>query len=342
MNIISRKKPFYPVTEVLASYLHLYERYTELPLQYDDLLKFREGFPVYDRQGKDSLWKTVMYDSGSRNEILDGLCSIYSLLKAGGNRKVMEHLYVDRVDFCTFGNSQPFRIRIMNRLNDNFDYFYVKKADASRIYGLELEHMLSPNRMHFLVEKNTLIEEHIIGIPGDDFIHSRIERAELNKVRLAKEFVKFNERCFLRLLGDMRSYNFIISITPDLDDEQYRIRAMDFDRQSFEGRKNLYLPQFYKDNQPFVKLCTETMTRETTEQYVREERAQMSIRVKAASQRLNKLEYCMSEDTLSTDDKTMSLSRDLSAYHKDNSFLDCRNQGDILKLHLEKLLVKAV
>jgi hypothetical protein len=68
---------------------------------------------------------------------------------------------------------------------------------------------------------------------------------------LPKEFVKFNERCFVRLLGDMRSYNFVVNITPDIEDYQYRIRAIDFDQQSYEGRRNLYLPQFFKENLPW-------------------------------------------------------------------------------------------
>ena len=49
-----------------------------------------------------------------------------------------QHLTVDRIDLCSFANSQPFRVRIVNRLSDNFDYFYIKRADASRVYGLEL------------------------------------------------------------------------------------------------------------------------------------------------------------------------------------------------------------
>ncbi|MEI2737209.1 MAG: hypothetical protein V9F01_00320 [Chitinophagaceae bacterium] len=32
------------------------------------------------------------------------------------------------------------------------------------------------------------------------------------------------------------------------------IRCIDFDQQSYEGRKNLYLPQFFKENYPFVEL----------------------------------------------------------------------------------------
>ncbi len=68
-----------------------------------------------------------------------------------GEFRSREHLVLERVDFCDFGNSRPFRIRIVNQFNDNYDHFYVKIADASRIYGLELEHVLSPNRINYLV-----------------------------------------------------------------------------------------------------------------------------------------------------------------------------------------------
>jgi hypothetical protein len=144
---------------------------------------------------------------------------------------------VARIDYCSFGNSHPFRIRIVNKFNDNYDHYYIKIADASRIYGLELEHILSPNRITFLTNKNTLVEEHIAGIPGDLFISDYLHQPVTNRIRFSKEFVKFNERCFVRLLGDMRSYNFVVDITPDIEDVQYRIRAIDFDQQSYEGRK---------------------------------------------------------------------------------------------------------
>jgi hypothetical protein len=74
-----------------------------------------------------------------------------------------------------------------------------KRADASRIYGMELEHILSPNRISFVVDGATLIEEHIAGIPGDVFIKKHLHDKNLIKIRFAKEFVKFNERCLIRL-----------------------------------------------------------------------------------------------------------------------------------------------
>ncbi|HAI37449.1 MAG TPA: hypothetical protein DCM40_04590, partial [Maribacter sp.] len=62
-------------------------------------------------------------------------------------------------------------------------------------YGLELEHMLSPYNLNFLVYKDTLIEEHIAGIPGDEFIKNNLPKCTpREKAQLAKEFVKFNER----------------------------------------------------------------------------------------------------------------------------------------------------
>ena len=60
----------------------------------------------------------------------------------------------------------------------------ILKGDASRIYGLELEHMLSPYNLNFLVYQNTLIEEHIAGIPGDFINEMLIKCSKLKKIKL--------------------------------------------------------------------------------------------------------------------------------------------------------------
>jgi hypothetical protein len=66
---------------------------------------------------------------------------------------------------------------VVNQYNDNYDHFYVKTADASRVYGLELEHLLSPNRINYLMHRGgTLVEEHIAGVPGDAFIRDYLGR----------------------------------------------------------------------------------------------------------------------------------------------------------------------
>lgn len=338
-NHVSRKKPFYPVGAPLAGYLGRHEYLADIRVTYTDLLRSRSQVPVYDKAGRDTFWVTMLYEPSLMEELNEGLTRVYSLLKTGGDMLAIEHLFVERIDFCTFGNSKPFRIRIMNRLNDNYDYYYVKTADASRIYGLELEYILSPNRINYLVHGDTLIEEHVVGIPGDDFAKYRMGAEGFNKVRLSKEFIKFNERCFLRLLGDQRAYNFVVDVTPDFDEEQYRIRSIDFDQQCYEGRKNLYLPQFFKDNLAYVRLATETMTEKTVEQYKIEERVQTGRRIKASRPRLKHLLDCMAADEISTPEKTAVLKRELAGYHRQPDFMDCRNMGEVLSLHLNRLLV---
>ncbi|MBJ6116821.1 hypothetical protein JAO76_01370 [Pontibacter sp. BT310] len=340
MNSISKKKLFYPVNKELRKYLYTYGRSSKLPVHYEDLLHYSDAFPYFDKKGVDTLWETVMYEQQSQAELNHGLTMIYALLKTDGDMSVMEHLYVSRIDYCTFGNSNPFRVQIMNQLNDNYDYFYVKRADASRIYGLELEHILSPSRINYFVHTDTLIEEHIAGIPGDAFIKDYVDRPGTNKVRLAKEFVKFNERCFIRLLGDMRSYNYVVDITPDFEDEQYRVRPIDFDQQSYEGRKSMYLPQFFKDNNVIVDLVLKLLKPETVKQYQNEERTLMFRRLKSARYRLKDLIDCMRKDTISTPEKIAQLRKELAEHHKSDEFLKCNCMGDLVRLNLKTLLVK--
>ena len=235
-HLISKKKKIFPINPTLSKYLKTHGRNIEMPIFYDDLLRFEGIIPIIDEDGNDTLWVNCIYSQQETEEINQSLKSIYSILHADGSQSILPYLTIDSICFCTFGNTKPFRIKVRNIINDNYIFLYIKKADASRIYGLELEHLLSPNHINFLVYQNTLIEEHIIGIPGDIFIQQNLDRlSPQDQKALAKEFVKFNERCFIRLLADMRSYNYVIVITQDFDRVQYRIRAIDFDQQSYEG-----------------------------------------------------------------------------------------------------------
>ncbi len=202
------KKPCYPINNALLNYLERFDLVSKEPIIYDDLLRFSGSISVFDKNDQDTLWIRVYYNEFERDEIDLNLKKVYSLLYSDGNTDILQYLNVDAIDYCTFGNSKPFRIKVRNILNDNYTYFYIKKADASRVYGLELEHLLSPYKINFLVFKDTLIEEHITGIPGDVFMQTLLNKcSETEKAQIAKEFVKFNERCMIRLLGDMRSYN---------------------------------------------------------------------------------------------------------------------------------------
>ena len=338
MAIIHKKKIPFPINSCLRGYLKDQERERPLSITYQDLTRFASSFALYDKYGNDSLWETVVFTDSESHQVHQALKEVYSILKADGDVSVIEHLFVDRIDVCIYGNTKPFRIRIVNRINDNFDYFYIKNADASRIYGLELEHILSPNRINYLVSGNTLVEEHIAGIPGDQFIEHNMKGSDINEIRLAKEFVKFNERTFVRLLGDMHSNNFVIDITPDFEETHYRIRAIDFDQQSFEGKRTVYMPQYFKQNNPIIELGIKLMTPETVRQYQREEQSLIASRITASRYLLKDLIDCMTSDTLSKPRHIKNLRREMAEYHQDDRFLNCSNMGEIVKTSLRMLM----
>ncbi len=340
MALISKKKIIYPISVGLRKYLRNYGREVDFPIHYKDLLRYTNSVALYDFKGNDTLWETVFYDQSDREDIHLNVKKIYALMKAEGDLSVMEHLYVDRIDLCVYGNTQPFRVRIVNRINDNFDYFYIKHADASRVYGLELEHLLSPNRINYLVHHSTLIEEHIAGIPGEQFMRKQIHDPQLNPIRLAKEFVKFNERCFVRLLGDMHSSNFVIDVTPDFEETHYRIRAIDFDQQSYEGKKSIYLPQYFKQNNELIKLGIKHITPESMRQYQKEERTLIGTRLKNSPKEIEDILRSMEHDKISTPENIESLKFELSKHYNNADFLKCKNMGHILRVSLEMMFKK--
>ena len=336
---ISKKKISFEVSKSFKKYLKRYDREFSLPISYDTLKHFNFSIPVNDSDGKDTLWETVFYNPVLTDEIHAGLKRIYSILKSSGHSQAEEHLHIERIDYCLFGNSKPFRIKIVNNYNEVYDYFYIKVADASRIFGMELEHLLSPYWINFLVDENTLAEEHISGIPGDMFIKKYLNNPEFNVKKIAKEFVKFNERCFVRLLGDMRSYNFVFDISQDFDNIQFRIRPIDFDQQCYEGSKNIYLPQFFKENNIFVQLVQEHLHVDVIKQYQQEERSQIIRRIKAQRRRLRDLNTATMDDLLSTPDKIKQLSEELSEHvQKKNDFIYCNTMPQIMYQYLKNLL----
>ncbi|HKX85859.1 MAG TPA: hypothetical protein VJL37_04255 [Flavobacterium sp.] len=330
------KKQYYPITENLFQYLEKYKRVTKTNVFYDDLLRFQGSVVVYDQKGEDTLWLRVFYNEFDQKEIDLSLKKIYTLLHSDGDERVLNHLTVDYIDYCAFGNSKPFRVKVRNVLNDNYTHFYIKKADASRIFGLELEHILSPNRINFLVYQKTLIEEHIIGIPGDVFLKHHLEKCtEAEKAQIAKEFVKFNERCMIGLLGDMRSYNFVVIPIYDYDHIVYKIRAIDFDQQCYEGSFKLYKPHLFKENFQFTQLVKEKLEPDSIDQYQNEERSLLVKRLADSEERLNDLLQVMKSMKLSPAIHMEQLRKETYEFTKDINFKNAKSMGEIMEAALK-------
>ncbi|MCT1523427.1 MULTISPECIES: hypothetical protein [Sphingobacterium] len=335
---ISRKKPVFPVGAGLLKYLKMYQRDSRLPIAYADLLNFDETVPVIDKNGVDTYWEIPLYPQHVQDHLYEQLKIVYAELKASGNTRIVQHKVIERIEFCAFGNTRPFRIKIVNRLNDVYDYFYIKQADASRIYGLELEEILSPNQVNYLYDRSTLVEEHIVGIPGDVFAKSRMYTPDYNQTRIAKEFVKFNERCVISLLGDMRAYNFVMQITPDFDDFQFRIRAIDFDQQFYEGNIKVYMPQFFKENYPYVKLSMDHLNEKTVLQYQQEERSSIVHRVRSERHRIKDLRDASKTQQLSTEENIIKLREAHAQYYDDPKYLQCQSMTDIIERNVKNVI----
>ena len=140
------------------------------------------------------------------------------------------------------------------------------------------------------------------------------------------------------LLGDMRSYNYVVIPTHDFDHIKYKIRAIDFDQQSYEGRRAIYLPQYFKQNNPIIKIGLKHMTQETVQQYQREERALIATRVKAEKIRIDDLLSSMVKERLSKPEHVDTLRKELAEFYEEPDFLECNNMGELVKLSLEMLI----
>lgn len=196
---------------------------------------------------------------------------------------------------------------------------------------MELEHILSADKINFLVYNDTLIEEHILGIPGDVFIDSLLHKcSDTEKAQIAKEFVKFNERCMIRLLGDMRSYNYVVIPIHDFDNVIYKIRAIDFDQQCYEGNFKLYRPQFFKENFPMVQLVKDKLQQSSVEQYKNEERSVLAKRIHSAGDRITDLMEIMSKDTIAPEIHLRKLQLEIFNYSKDLNFKKAKSMGELM------------
>ena len=94
MALISKKKIPFKVSPHLRKYLRVHGRELNLPIQYNDLLRYNNSIALYDHWGEDTLWETVFYSPSDMEHIHDQLKKIYAILKADGDLTVMEHLFI--------------------------------------------------------------------------------------------------------------------------------------------------------------------------------------------------------------------------------------------------------
>ena len=64
--IISNKKPSYKISNLFLQYLNKYNRVEDLPVQYNDLLRYVGSVDVFDKEENNTLWQRVYYNENER------------------------------------------------------------------------------------------------------------------------------------------------------------------------------------------------------------------------------------------------------------------------------------
>ncbi len=135
----------------------------------------------------------------------------------------------------------------------------------------------------------------------------------------------------IRLLGDMRAYNYVVIPTHDFDQVVYKIRAIDFDQQCYEGKLNVYRPQFFKENFPMVSIVKDKLTLDSVNQYKIEERSIVAKRIISSGVRLDNLVTIMKQDDLTQANYLKNLSAEIYKFTKDKAFKTAKSAGDIME-----------
>ncbi|HEY1021112.1 MAG TPA: hypothetical protein VGE06_02310, partial [Flavisolibacter sp.] len=97
------------------------------------------------------------------------------------------------------------------------------------------------------------------------------------------------------------------------------------------GRKNLYLPQFFKENNPYVELTMKYLNTDSIEQYRAEERTLIAYRLATSRYRIMELLNVMAGDTISTEEKKNQLKNELGEHFQTTAFRRCRTMGELVK-----------
>ena len=112
---------------------------------------------------------------------------------------------------------------------------------------------------------------------------------------------------------------------------------MDFDQQSYLGRKNFYLSQYFVENRDLTLFCIKELSRESYLQYQLEERAQIYRRMLIARRRLQTFLEVMEDDEISTPEAVEQLREELAEHYERPSFRKCVTMGGIVRESLEAL-----
>lgn len=275
------QKPILGITPSVQAYLERVGRYQALPIVYQDLLQYRFTDAVRDENGKLTHWERLSFTSEYASTLYPRLWSAIRLL----DPLTAEGASIGVVDICEYGNSNPFRIQL-KLANGSDRWYFLKQADSSRIFGLELAHLIGTEKLHYLVHDQTVLESAIEGTPGDQFLRQWLPGLDRDeRSSLAEGFVRFCQQCYWTLLGDMRNYNWVVR----MHDAKPIFLPIDFDQQLHEGFPPFYSPQYFRENLGWVELVESCLPRDQIRWVERQEQMRLKQAIDAHQERIQRL-----------------------------------------------------
>ncbi len=117
------------------------------------------------------------------------------------------------------------------------------------------------------------------------------------------------------------------------------LRSIDFDQQSYEGRARIYLPQFYKENLPYVQFAQQAISMETAEQYRNEERALLAKTATLGQGTAGTAHWIMRSDTHFFGGDSRGIGQRIwPCITRTRRFSKCASMGELLERHMEVML----
>jgi flagellar biosynthesis/type III secretory pathway protein FliH len=102
----------------------------------------------------------------------------------------------------------------------------------------------------------------------------------------------------------------------------------------------MYLPHYFKENLALVQLGMQHMDETTMRQYQEEERSLLANRFRTGYYRIEELFKVMEMDEIAPEEKVKQLGKELSAYHKNPAFKNCKTMGQLVLECLNQVVEK--
>ena len=321
----------------VVSYLTKFCKFSNLP----SFEEFKEGFEPDDEKYRDSeldglereFEPTELYINFTSMSEKNNLASKIASHLWGGESQTLDFfkdIKITDVVEMSYADHKPLKVSV-NLKGGIEKVFYAKPFDERRLAGLELVHLLSPDKYNFSASGEAIYEDEIPGIEAEEF-EANYKGDPFKNESYVSELVKLDFLTQLLLLGDMHKRNYLVSSNNITGEEKYSVRPIDFDK-IFLISKIEYADVLSTDKDKILKFLGKEKydsIRETVKGEIRKRYYENKNRINTFLEIINESDKC----TVYASD----LRNSLSAFHNDIDIAYIDNFGELLKVHFERML----